>query len=57
MLGLDTDTTAAVFGAIAGAYYGIYEVPSEWKSAISKHDIVMDYAARLHAFSLALESN
>jgi ADP-ribosylglycohydrolase len=57
MLGLDTDTTAAVFGAIAGAYYGIDEIPTEWKSAIAKHDIVMEYAERLHSFSLALESN
>ena len=29
-LGYDTDTTAAVAGSIAGAYYGMEAIPTEW---------------------------
>lgn len=34
-LGWDTDTTAAVYGQIAGAYYGVYDIPLEWVEKIS----------------------
>lgn len=33
-LGGDTDTVAAVAGAIAGARYGIQEIPARWSSAV-----------------------
>jgi ADP-ribosyl-[dinitrogen reductase] hydrolase len=40
-LGEDTDTTGCVTGALAGLYYGINEIPEEWKSVIaSKDDII-----------------
>jgi ADP-ribosylglycohydrolase len=29
-LGDDTDTTAAIYGQLAGAYYGYHNLPSEW---------------------------
>jgi len=51
MLGLDADTTAAVYGAIAGAYYGIDEIPSEWISHVAHYEMLVDYAERLHSFS------
>ena len=31
-LGEDADTTGAVYGQIAGAYYGDQGIPAEWKS-------------------------
>lgn len=39
-LGRDTDTTAAVTGALAGALYGVEAIPDEWLEAlISRGDI------------------
>ena len=35
-LGDDADTTAAVCGQIAGAYYGIQGIPSHWRTKIAK---------------------
>ena len=37
-LGRDTDTTAAVAGALAGMRYGADEIPVEWKETLAKHD-------------------
>lgn len=37
-LGEDTDTTAAIAGALAGAYYGSEAIPEDWKQAIVRHD-------------------
>ena len=35
-LGGDADTMGAITGAIAGAYYGIENIPPEWVEAVSK---------------------
>ena len=35
-LGWDTDTTAAVAGGLAGAWYGAIAIPQEWSSATAK---------------------
>ena len=34
-LGDDADTTAAIFGQIAGAYYGVEFIPSEWRERLT----------------------
>ena len=34
-LGDDADTTAAIFGQIAGAYYGFEAIPTEWRERLS----------------------
>lgn len=39
-LGEDTDTTAAVTGALAGAYYGISAIPTEWIDTLVRKDHV-----------------
>ena len=39
-LGRDTDTTACVAGALAGAAYGIDAIPSEWMDALRAKDII-----------------
>jgi ADP-ribosyl-[dinitrogen reductase] hydrolase len=40
-LGEDTDTTGCVTGALAGLYYGINEIPEEWKSVIARKDDII----------------
>ena len=37
-LGDDTDTTGTVAGGLAGAHYGIAAIPSDWKTALARHD-------------------
>ena len=37
-LGDDTDTTAAVCGQIAGAYYGVGGIPAEWRQTLAQAD-------------------
>ena len=37
-LGNDTDTTAAVAGALAGMWYGANTIPSDWVAALAKAD-------------------
>lgn len=39
-LGDDTDTTAAVAGALAGIVYGIGGIPSEWVSALRGRQVI-----------------
>ena len=36
----DTDTTACVAGALAGAYYGYNAIPAERKEALRGKDII-----------------
>lgn len=37
-LGGDADTTGAVYGQIAGAYYGVSGIPAEWLSKLALQD-------------------
>ena len=39
-LGSDTDTTAAVAGALAGEVYGYDAIPAEWLAALRGKDII-----------------
>ena len=42
-LGEDTDTTASVAGALAGAVYGLDGIPSEWIMKLRKSEIIDMY--------------
>lgn len=46
-LGGDTDTNAAIYGQLAGAYYGYDTMPDEWKKGLIKHDEILAMADRL----------
>lgn len=46
-LGQDSDTTGAVYGQIAGAYYGLGAIPNRWKRWISHSDYIHDMAYQL----------
>lgn len=48
-LGEDADTTAAIAGQIAGAYYGKSAIPEKWLKALKWHDVIEDYSNSLLA--------
>lgn len=48
-LGDDADTTAAICGQMAGAYYGVGAIPAEWLEALAMRDEIDALAASLHA--------
>lgn len=46
-LGDDTDTVGAVYGQIAGAYYGLSGIPGYYKNNLMKYDLIYDTAVEL----------
>jgi len=51
-LGDDADTTGAVYGQLAGAIYGYEAIPREWRTKVSRHDLICEFADRLHKMTL-----
>ena len=47
-LGDDTDTTGAVYGQLAGAFYGEGGIPESWLARLSHRSLIEEYAGRLH---------
>jgi hypothetical protein len=47
-LGDDADTTAAIYGQLAGASYGVESIPEEWRSKLARLELLESYAASLH---------
>jgi ADP-ribosyl-[dinitrogen reductase] hydrolase len=50
-LGEDADTTGAVYGQIAGAYYGADGIPAEWRDKLAMRELIERRAAELHALA------
>ena len=48
-LGGDTDTNAAVYGQLAGAYYGYEALPKEWRENVYLGNEIKDLADKLSA--------
>ncbi len=46
-LGNDADTTAAVYGQLAGAYYGEASIPHEWRKQLAHRPMIEQFADRL----------
>jgi ADP-ribosylglycohydrolase len=46
-LGDDADTTAAIYGQLAGAYYGASGIPPEWVARLAKRELIESYAEAL----------
>jgi ADP-ribosylglycohydrolase len=46
-LGDDADTTGAVYGQLAGAYYGEQGIPDQWRSKVAHRQLIETYAERL----------
>jgi prepilin-type processing-associated H-X9-DG protein len=47
-LGEDADTTAAVCGQLAGAYYGSSGIPAVWKQKLAMGEMIQELADRLY---------
>ena len=47
-LGDDADTTGAVYGQLAGAYYGEGGIPEEWRALVAKRELILSMCERLH---------
>jgi ADP-ribosyl-[dinitrogen reductase] hydrolase len=47
-LGDDADTTAAVCGQIAGAYYGVEGIPEDWLAKLAMRTYIEDVAKQLY---------
>jgi len=50
-LGDDTDTTGAVYGQLAGAYYGERGIPEEWRARLAQRALIESLAEELYALS------
>jgi ADP-ribosylglycohydrolase len=50
-LGDDADTTGAVYGQLAGAYYGEEGIPTSWRSKIAHRELIESFADRLEALA------
>jgi ADP-ribosyl-[dinitrogen reductase] hydrolase len=46
-LGDDADTTGAIYGQLAGAFYGAAAIPSEWRAKLAKRELIESFAERL----------
>ncbi|MCL4297620.1 MAG: ADP-ribosylglycohydrolase family protein [Anaerolineae bacterium] len=50
-LGDDADTTGAVYGQLAGAFYGINGIPDRWLEKLSHRQLIEQYAEKLYHLS------
>ena len=46
-LGDDADTTGAVYGQIAGAFYGVNDIPDHWLEKIANRELIEELAEKL----------
>jgi ADP-ribosylglycohydrolase len=46
-LGDDADTTAAIYGQLAGAFYGEETIPESWRSKLARRDLIEGLAEKL----------
>src|ERR1700757_5442729 len=50
-LGDDADTTGAIYGQLAGAYYGVNSIPQDWIKRLALCELISKKAAALFHFS------
>ncbi len=46
-LGEDADTTSAVYGQLAGAFYGVHGIPEGWRRRLTMGDVITKLADQL----------
>ncbi|MBX5452295.1 MAG: ADP-ribosylglycohydrolase family protein, partial [Thermogemmatispora sp.] len=47
-LGDDADSTGAVYGQLAGAFYGEEAIPAEWRAKLAKRELIESLADALY---------
>lgn len=47
-LGEDADTTGAVYGQLAGAYYGLTNIPDNWRNKIIQNNLMTSLAGKIY---------
>ena len=47
-LGDDADTTGAIYGQLAGAFYGLDGIPDRFKDKIAMKELIMSYVEAMH---------
>jgi ADP-ribosylglycohydrolase len=52
-LGNDADTTGAIYGQLAGAYYGVNAIPQDWIERLALRELISEKATALFDFSNA----
>jgi len=50
-LGEDADTTGAIYGQLAGAFYGEDATPALWREQLACRDLIEDFAERIFMLS------
>ncbi|HET7232475.1 MAG TPA: ADP-ribosylglycohydrolase family protein [Longimicrobium sp.] len=50
-LGNDADTTAAIYGQLAGAFYGVEAIPPEWRDLLARRGLIERLADGLYDLS------
>lgn len=50
-LGDDADTTGAICGQLAGAFYGEQQIPRQWIARLAMRDTIIDLSNGLHALA------
>ena len=53
----DADTTGAIYGQLAGAYYGIDGIPDRWKRSLVKYDLILEIAQKISNLSEIISTN
>ena len=56
-LGDDADTTGAIYGQIAGAYYGVEAMPTEWRERLTMTPEITSMADSLYAHARRSKTN
>ena len=56
-LGDDADTTGAIYGQLAGAYYGLSGIPESWREKIAMSETILEFADRLLELSGCRQSD
>jgi len=52
-LGNDADTTGAVYGQLAGTYYGKEGIPDHWLSLLAYRELIDDLSDKLFRLACA----
>jgi ADP-ribosylglycohydrolase len=49
-LGDDADTTGAVYGQLAGAFYGLEAIPRSWSDKLAQGELILSMAEKIFSF-------